>query len=397
MEEPAVAIGDRAQAAPRAANATDAARIDPTVQRKPLRVMQITYSLVAGGSEIYALTLASNLEPTRFTSLMCAIDQGGKLEPEIDRLGIARFVMNRRQTVDWRLMPRMWRLFGTSDVDVIHTHHFNQIFYTALAARLRGIRVIHTEHDIAQFKHSRKLRVALRVLSMFCDRVVAVGVEVEEFLRDRVGIPQRKLCVVRAGVKLAGFDGTRADARRELDLADSDRAAVIVARLSPEKGHRLLLAAFAQVAGRVPTAKLLIVGEGPEETAIRQEIARLALESKVRMLGVRRDVPKILSGCDLFVLSSEREGLPIAVLEAMAAGKPVVATNVGDLHVLVRDGETGRLVPPADAAALADGMCDLLADPARSNALGQTARDFVAGHFSLDAMVAAHEAMYRGV
>src|SRR3954447_4543668 len=104
-----------------------------------LRVMQVTWSLVAGGSEVYALKIASNLDPRRFESLMCAMDRGGKLEGEIDRLGIPRFVMHRRDGIDWRMMFRMRRLLRENKIDVIHTHHFNQLFYSAIAAQLSGV------------------------------------------------------------------------------------------------------------------------------------------------------------------------------------------------------------------------------------------------------------------
>jgi len=367
-----------------AANATMAPR---------LRVMQVTWSLVAGGSEVYALKVASNLDPRRFESLMCAMDQGGKLEGEIDRLGIPRFIMNRRDGIDWRVMLKLFRLFKANKVDVIHTHHFNQLFYCALAAKLSGVRIVHTEHDIADYIDSPRRRRILRVLSTFCHRIVAVGAEVESYFRDQVGIPQRKLCVARAGVELTTEDA-RSDVRRELGLSSEDRVAGIVARLSPEKNHAMLLSAFADAVGRMPHARLLIVGEGPEQPAIAETIGKRSLNDHVKLLGVRRDVPRILSACDAFVLSSKREGLPIAVLEAMAAAKPIVATDVGDLNVLVKNDQTGQLVPPGEAGALADALCKMLGDPAQAERMGRAGRELVAREFSLEAMIKTHESMY---
>jgi glycosyltransferase involved in cell wall biosynthesis len=372
---------------------TKPALVAGTTQAKRLRVMQITWSLVAGGSEVYALKLASNLDARRFESLMCAMDQGGKLECEIDRLGIPRFIMARKPGIDWRMMFKLRRLFRQNKVDVIHTHHFNQLFYSALAAKLSGVRIIHTEHDIAQYKENPRLRKLLKICSMFCDRIVAVGVEVEAYLRDEIGITPQKLCVARAGVEVTPADA-RVEMRRELGLSGEERVAAIVARLSPEKNHALLVSAFAEVVKKMPQAKLMIVGEGPEHAAIRQEIARLGLGDHVKMLGVRRDVPQILSACDAFVLSSNREGLPIAVLEAMAASKPVVATNVGDLNLLVKNDQTGQLVPPHDAMKLAEGLCKVLGDAAAAGQMGKAGRELVAREFSLDAMIKTHEAMY---
>ncbi|MGE5611967.1 MAG: glycosyltransferase, partial [Bacillota bacterium] len=272
----------------------------------PRTVMQITWSLVAGGSETYALTLAANLDPRRYRVAFCAVDQGGALEPEIARLGIPCSIMHRRPGIDLRLMWRLYRLFKQTRVDVIHTHHFNQLFYSLLGAKLVGARIIHTEHSIECYK-KRRLRLALRLLSLFCHRITAIGSDGQRFLLENVGIPARKLQVVHAGVDLARFTETRAKARQALGFSEQDRIVTIVARLSPEKNHALLLAAFADVIRRVPNARLLIVGDGTHRDAVRNEIGRLNLAAHVQMLGVRRDVPRILAASDLLVLSSDRE------------------------------------------------------------------------------------------
>lgn len=356
-----------------------------------VRVMHVTWSLVAGGSENYAFNLARNLDPARFRSLFCAVDQGGALEPEIREAGFPCFVMHRRNGIDLRLVWRMYRLFKTNRVDVVHTHHFNQLFYGVLGARLAGARVIHTEHSV-EYLERRRLRVALRLLSALCDRVVAIGEDGRRVLLNRVRIPLRKLRVVSAGVSAS--DENRSEARRALGLNEGDRVAVIVARLFPEKNHRLLLDAFAEVVKRVARARLLIVGEGMERDAIEQQIGRLDLSSSVRLLGVRRDVPCILAASDVFVLSSDREGLPLAVLEAMAAGRPVIATRVGDLPLVVRDGETGRLVTPAKVDELAEALVEVLEHPKVATEMGGRGRAVARDSYSLESMIRAFETLY---
>ena len=367
-----------------------ARRTSPPRARKT--IVQVTWSLIAGGSEIYALTLASRLDQ-RFRSVMCAVDRGGVLEPEIRRLGIPFEVMHRRPGIELRLMWRMYRLFRRHRVDVVHTHHFNQLFYSAIAARLAGARVMHTEHDISQLDRPR-IRVAMRALSLLCDHVVAVGSEVAGVLRQRVGINAGKIHVIGAGVDVPDKLMSRQEARSQLGLNESDAVVAIVARLSPEKNHQLLLEAFSRVVHRIPNAILLIVGKGECEAEIERSIERLSLGRHVRMLGVRRDVGRILAACDVFVLSSDREGLPIAVLEAMAAARPVVATAVGDVGRPVRDGQTGRLVPAKDSAALADALVQVLADPDRAAAMGRCGRRLVAQQYSLRQMINEHERMY---
>ena len=358
-------------------------------------VMQVTWSLVAGGAEMYALTIASNLDGGKYRSIMCAIDEGGALEDEIKQTGIPHFVMNRRPGIDLRLMWRLYRLFRKMKVDVIQTHHFNQLFYSAIGARLAGARIIHTEHSVECFKR-RKLRVALRLLSVLCDKVIAIGNDGEQVLHKQVGIPACKLEIIRAGIDPLAFNESKSLARRALSLGETDRVAVIVARLFPEKNHRLLLRAFADVARRVKGARLLIVGEGVEGEAIGEEIKKLNLTDHVRMMGVRRDIARILAASDVFVLSSDREGLPIAALEAMCAGLPVVATSVGDMPKIVIESETGRLVAPGNSVGMAQALIDLFEDPKRASEMGARGRRFATENFGLQSMIERLEAIYSG-
>jgi len=356
--------------------------------------MEVTWSLVAGGSEVYAFTVAANLPRDKYRCSMCAIDQGGAIEGEVRQSGIPYNIMHRRQGLDFLLMWRLFRLFRRKRIQVLHTHHFNQLFYSVLAAKLLGIRIIHTEHDTEIQKRPR-LKLALRILSHFCYRMVAIGSDIASMYEEQIGIPAAKIETVRAGVNLAKFDEDKATARQSLRLKGQDQVAVIVARLFPEKNHLLLLQAFAEVAQQVKAAHLLIVGEGTEQASIEAKINRLNLQNNVQMLGVRRDVGRILAAADVFALSSDREGLPIAVLEAMAAGRPVVATRVGDLPEVVQDGVNGYLVPPGDAGALAEALIKLLSDDSHAAALGTQART-TAQQYSLATMLDKYEALFEG-
>lgn len=368
---------------------------EATTRARPRTVMQITWSLVAGGAEIYALTIASNLAPESYRSFLCALDEGGALEDEIKRRGLPYVVMHRAQVLDWRLMWRLYRLFAKTRPDIIQTHHFNQLFYSFIGAKLVGAKLFHTEHSLECYEGRRGLRIALRLMSIFCRKVIAIGGESAQFLRTRVGIPARKLTVVRAGIDTRAFNESKSEARRTLGLKTDERVVSIVARLYPEKNHRLLLAAFSEVVKRIEGARLLIVGEGIEGDNLREEIRRLKLEDNVSMLGVRRDIANILAATDVFALCSDREGLPVAVLEAMAAGVPVVATAVGDLPSVVDDRQTGLIVPPQDPAALAQALCELLENPARAFEMGKAARAAVQG-YSLDAMMSRYGELFNG-
>jgi glycosyltransferase involved in cell wall biosynthesis len=324
---------------------------------------------------------------------MCAIDQGGAIEGEVKKQSLPYFIMKRRPGIDWRLFGRMHRLLRRRRIDVLQTHHFNQLFYSAPGAKLLGIRIFHTEHDVELAKKPR-LRLALRLLSLSCEKMIAIGEEIAQMYRD-LGIPDHKIEIIRAGVELSSFEESGEAARRELDLPANARVAIIVARLFPEKNHRLLVDAFAQAAQNHADFRLLIVGEGTEEEAIRSQINTLNLGAQVQMLGVRRDVSRLLAASDVFVLSSDREGLPIAILEAMAAALPVVATAVGNVPDVVRDGISGRLVPPNDKEALAGALEELLADAERADEFGKAARE-IARDYDVRFMTERYEKLFLG-
>jgi glycosyltransferase involved in cell wall biosynthesis len=363
-----------------------------TKAAEPVRVMQVTWGLVAGGAEMYAFTVATNLNEKIFRSFLCAIDKGGALEPEIKSKGIPYFVMNRRQGIDLKLMWRLYRLFKADIIRVVHTHHFNQLFYSVLGAKLAGARIVHMEHSV-EFLKRKRLALALRFLSRFCDKVLAIGSDGTRALKELAGIPERKLEIIRAGVDPANYAESKSAARAALGFSQTEKIVVIVARLFPEKNHKLLLEAFAEVVRQVEKARLVIVGDGVEERNIREEIQSLNLSQQVTMLGVRRDVARILAASDAFVLSSDREGLPIAVLEAMAAAKPVVATAVGDLPLVVKDGETGRIVPAKNSQALARALVEILGDEKKAMKMGKNALQAV-DEYSLQTMIAKFEALY---
>jgi glycosyltransferase involved in cell wall biosynthesis len=364
----------------------------PPKNSKPQPVIMLTWSFVAGGSETYALTVARNLDRQLFTPILCALDQGGALEEEIKRLQIPHYVMHRKPGIQLGLMWRLFRLFRRNKVRVVHTHHFNQLFYSFIGAKLCGARLIHTEHSIEAYKRP-KLRMALRLMSYFCHRIVVIGDDGARVMREDVGIPPQKLQIILAGVDLDSFGQPREQARNELDIDTDVPVAAIVARLSSEKNHRNLLEAWKQVVTHIPQALLVMAGDGPEKESLVEEITRLGLNDNVRMLGVRRDVARILAASNLFVLSSDREGLPVSVLEAMAASRPVVATDVGDLSKVVKEGETGFLVPPKDSAAMAKALTTLLIEPEQAIRLGNTGREAVES-FGIAPMVEAHQKLY---
>ncbi|RMG01842.1 MAG: glycosyltransferase [Planctomycetota bacterium] len=354
---------------------------NPPVNRsatdKP-HVCQVLHSLSVGGAEVLAQRLAEGLA-SRFRISFVCLDEAGESAESVRAKGFPVQVIGRRPGFDRRCLAALRRHTVENRVDVYLAHQYTPFFYTLLSRR-GGSRppIVFVEHgrfhpDRRSWKHIVVDRLLLRKR----DRVLAVGKQVASALVRNEGIPARRIEVVYNGVdtaSIAAIGGVRAEVRRELHLDDDAPVAIQVARLDPIKDHMTSLAAFRQVRARFPHARLVIVGDGPQREAIERFIAEHDLEPAVMLLGMRRDVPRLLAAADVFVLSSVSEGIPVTVIEAMAAGLPAVVTNVGGLPEVVTD-ETGVLVPAGNPQAMGEAVAALFADPARRAALAKAGRE----------------------
>jgi glycosyltransferase involved in cell wall biosynthesis len=273
-------------------------------------------------------------------------------------------------------------------VDVVHAHNVR----AALAARLgtlrpgRRPRLVCTVHGLADGDYEQ----AARLLGRWADLVVAVSIDVKDRLVG-AGLDESRVRVVE-NATAAVQAPDRAAARRELGL-DPDRPVVLcLARLAAPKRHDLLVAAWAELPG---DALLLVAGDGPGRADLARRVNAAGLAERVTLLGDRRDVDRLLAASDALVLASDREGLPVSVLEAMSAGVPVVASAVGGLLTL--DPDAVELVAPGSAGALARAVSRVLDDPARGDAMRRAARALWEDRFTSAAMLAAYREIYAVV
>jgi glycosyltransferase involved in cell wall biosynthesis len=250
----------------------------------------------------------------------------------------------------------------------------------AAAALARVPAVIATQQLFSEIRDPRGV-LRQRVIAAGVDRYIAVSSDMARRLGSTPLFPEKKIRIIPNAVRAETF----ALARREAPGSPGDGMPVVLtlARLDRQKGLPVLL----EAASRVPEARFLVAGEGPERPMLEAEIRRLELGGRVTLLGHRDDVPRLLADCDLFVLPSLYEGLPVSVLEAMAAGRPVVATAIGGTDEAVVDGETGLLVAPGNAEALAKKIREVLADPVLARRLGDAGRQRVVREFSAESMV----------
>ena len=359
-----------------------------------LSIMQLVHSLRIGGSEKVALDISSYLDRAQFDPSVCAMDLDGELAHELDSRNIRHHVFYRRG-LEPGVSVRLYRYLRQHHVDVVHTHHFAQLFYAALPARLAGARIIHTEHEFFTYKTSALGRALLRPLSLFCERVTVVGPEVADYFLNTIGIPKRRLKIVLNGVDVETFNYDRKAAREELGLRSQEIVIGTIGRLEPEKSQTTLLDVFQHVAAQHPHARLMIAGDGQLADELKSYAGRLGVMDRTLFLGYRRDVPRLLAAMDIFVLTSIREGLPISLIEAMAARRPVVASNVGSVTDLVRDGCSGLVVTAGDTNAFIGAVESLVSSPELRQRMGNAGRETVEASYSLSAIVREYEELYR--
>lgn len=267
--------------------------------------------------------------------------------------------------------------------------------YGLVAAFLARVGVILATQHLFPGLGWRRGRLEQRLISRLVDTYIAVSDDVARQMREII-TPASKVEVVHNGIIIKDYDGydnsATPQAYATIKRGREDSPIVLtVARLDEQKGHTYLLKA----ATEVPGALLVFAGDGPERASLENEARELCLSDRVIFLGQRNDVRELLQGCDMFVLPSLYEGLPLSIMEAMASGKPVIASNIGGVKELIRDGETGCLVTPGDPHALARAINTLVSKPALSRKLAMAGKGLVEKEFSAESMVAAVTGIYN--
>jgi glycosyltransferase involved in cell wall biosynthesis len=361
-------------------------------------VCQLLHTLNVGGAEVLAGNLVRRLRD-RYRFVFACLDEEGAGADRLRTDGFPVEVVGRTPGLDWRCGLRLADLWRRHAVELVQAHQYTPFFY-ALAARVRYRRppLVFTEHGRHYPDYPRTKRMVLnRFLIEPRDRVVAVGRSVKRALVKNEGIPADRVRVIPNGIDVDRFapdPAVRADVRRELGAGPDAVVVLLVARLDPIKDHPTAIRACAKAAADVPGLKLVLVGDGPEREAIEGLVRDQKLEGLVRLLGTRSDVPRLLVGADVLLLTSVSEGIPLTVIEAMAAGLPVVCTDVGSLSDVVRHGSEGYLAPARDAAGLADHLARLGRDPGLRADLGHRARQRAVAEFSEAVMADRYTALF---
>ena len=367
----------------------------------PLRILELIVSTDLGGGPAHVHELIGRLPRPEF-AVTVAGPAGGPYEGLFTESG-ARFVGARTDRLGPRPFFEILRLISQNGIDLVHSHGKGAGLYGRLAARRAGIPSIHTFHGI-HADYPAGLGHAYLALERGLARITQGIVHVSESQAlEAVGLglaPAERSHVIVNGIdaaRVAGAALTREAARQSLQLDPELLVIGTVARFDPVKALDALLRAFAIVAAAEPDARLVLIGEGPESSRLRSLAAALGIEARVRFPGFIAEASRLLPALDLYASASRKEGLPLALLEAMACGLPAAATRVPGHMDVVEQGVTGLLVAPDDRHALGRAMCDLMTERAGRKAMGQAGRQRVLNRFAASRMAAETADLYRSV
>lgn len=380
---------------------------------KSIRVMHLNASVQIGGAEKVIMTLSKGMKDTAFDPIVASFvtygesaSGGGEFIEESKRLGIDTRIITTKKMCRFMLSELfrnlfdLCRLIRKEKIKLLHTHGYKADIIGLAASKILNIPIVSTAHGWTSCSKNVKLyefldRLALR----FFDRVIAVSDSVKDRLLKSHISPQ-KIEKIYNAIELKTSSEVLLSTKSFKDsfnLSNGNKLIGAIGRLSIEKGLSYFLEAGKEVISRYPQIRLLIVGEGPERQNLEIMAERFAIKDKVIFCGFQKDISTIYSILDVVVLSSVTEGLPLTLLEALAHEKPVVATRVGGVPELIKDGETGILVNPKDSQGLANGILKILDNPEEAKKLAMRGRKLVEEKFNSKSMSERIEKLYYEV
>lgn len=369
---------------------------------RQLKVLHVIGGGEFGGAERHVLTLLRFLDPTMIDARLACLFTA-PLAGEARGVGIPTEVFAMRGKFDFRQISGVASYLKREGIDIIHTHGVRANLIGRLAAGQAGTpHVVTTVHSVLALDYTRRLD---RWINQLCEMVTRRRTEkfiaVSRGLAGELvasGLPAEKVTVIYNGLDLGLFrQGAGDKIRAEFGLKNGQPMIGVVARLHPVKGHEVFLEAAKEISSEFPAARFFVIGCGTHRPVLENLTTRLKIQDMVVFTGFRQDVADIMAALDVVVVPSFSEGFGLTAVEAMAMGKPVLATRVGGLPEIITDGENGLLAPPGDPGALAGGLRFLLRRPDKAAALAAAGRRTVEEKFSAEVMAEKTAELYLGL
>jgi len=388
------------------------------MDKQPITVMHLIADLDYAGAQEVVRLLVKHLRSDEVRPLVCTF-RDGPLREAIESLGVPVHVLGARQhrAVNLpgffsdirRIKAELRDIVRQSSVDVVQTHLLGLLDLVVVSLRKSesSLRVLLTLHSVEFLPGSTDSMLGIRSfirrllfkrVGRGCDGLIAVSKEVAAAVSDRMPALSDKVTIIQNGVDVTRFEGGTGSGLAKIEgVSEDDIIIAVVGRLGVEKGHRYLIEAARHVCQRHPRTRFLLIGDGDLRAPLVDMTRKANLTAHVLFLGLRSDIPQILESARLFALPSLWEGLSIALLEAMAAGLPVVASRVSGTNEVMVDGVTGLLVPAKNSEALAAAICELIEDPQRAAEMGRVGKRRVMSDFSAEKQALEHIQLYRRV
>jgi glycosyltransferase involved in cell wall biosynthesis len=364
-------------------------------------VMFVVPDLRVGGAERHVTTLLPRMDPHRFSTSVVCIGEEGDLFSALPAAGIEACALKLPKRKALRALRELVRIMRRTQPDVVVVRGYNAEVLGRVAARITGVEHsivwVHNIGDVAVRDGVRV--VADRMLTRWTSAYFGVAEAQRAYMVDELGYPDEKIRIIHNGVDPLLFN-TKTDRTvlAEFDIADDAPVVGILAALRPEKDHETLLRAARLVIDDLPSARFLIIGDGPTRQRLETLANELGIRSHMRFAGARDDVDRLLRAIDVFTLSSHTvECFPMALLEAMASARPAVCTSVGGVPEMIDDGASGYLVPPKDPVQLADRLVRLLSHPEAARRMGMAGRARIEVAFDLNRSVAAAQSAIEDI
>ncbi len=363
-----------------------------------VNVLQLITELDIGGAEKLLLSFIKKLNRSKYNVITAYLNGEGKLAGDFRKAGFKVFNLRMRNRMDLGAVIRLYRFLKRENIGILHTHLIQADLCGFIAGKMASVPVIiSTKHNPDEFRKRFSICVRLDgIFSNHSDRVIAVSHAVKDFLVKWEKISEGKFTVIHNGVNLEEFsiDTDIAEKKRELGINLSSKVVGSVGRLDRQKGHVFFLKAIPKILEDFSDIRFIFVGEGPLRSKLEKMASELRVNQNIIFTGIRPDVADILSILDIFVLPSIFEGFGIVLLEAMAIGKPVVASRVGGIPEIVDHGLTGILIEPANPSAIAGSVVKLLKNPVEAKRIANAGRAEVGRRFTADAMARKIEGVY---
>lgn len=373
-----------------------------------MKILHLIESLSLGGAEKRLINDLRFMDRDRFENTVVTLLKDNKLENEILNLGIRIYKLNLKGLFDFKNILRLIKIIRSNKIDIVHT----QLFWADILGRIAGsiacVPVIITTVQSSVYEPGNPYLFSLkrkwldRITGyLFNDGYIAVSEFVKKSIMTRLGIKGSKIKVIYNNVDISNFDGTGTDRkkllRKEIGVEGSDIVFSIVGRLNPPKGHKFLFEAISMMETNSSSIMLLVIGDGPSQKELENLSKKLNIEKKVRFLGLRNDVKDLIGISDVFVFPTLSEGMPVALLEAMAMQKACVASRIAPVEEVIEDKKNGYLFTPGNSEELALILKDLCFAKEKMEEIGRNAFLSVREKFSAEKMAKELERYYEDI